>query len=90
MVTGIDCPVCQAVAGGGRIRLTDEGADMLAELLYEKRGQVLRDRRSLRLVGAATKVHDATLDLIDQLYHEIKRTQQEMGWIDGEPKRTHA
>lgn len=84
------CPVCQSVASGGRIRLTDEGAELLMELLYEKRGAVLQARRLLKVAGAKTTVHDEQLDAINLLYQETKRTQQEMGWTNGEPQRTHA
>jgi len=84
------CAVCQSVSAGGRIRLTDAGSELLMRLLYERRGVALKARRALRLAGAKANDYDEELEDINRLYHEIKRTQHEMGWIDGEPQRSHA
>lgn len=89
-----DCNICSAVAAGGRIRITEDDADLLEEILAERRKSTLIKRRTLidegdtaGLVGLA----NLTLRQIDRLSEEILRTRIERGWhTSHEPERPHS
>lgn len=86
-----DCQTCLAVSGGGRIRLTERGSLILMDLLRGRRDDIMPQRR-FAIENANTETLNAAneqLREINLLREEIERTQAEMGWIDGQPQRTH-
>ena len=87
----VDCQTCLAVSGGGRIRLTERGSLILMDLLDKKRRHILPERRAAIEYANAETLRSAneTLRDIELLREEIERTQSEMGWLDGQPQRTH-
>ena len=87
---GQPCPVCQGVAAGGRIRMTDEGADLLEELLVDERRRAVGNRRLAKDAGEPAEIHNHRIRLAEQLLGEVHRTQDEMGWSDGQLQRSHA
>lgn len=89
MDTATDCPVCLGVSAGGRIRLTDEGADLLLVLLHDARVKAFEDRRLVIDAGNSPQIYNQRLSLIRQMTSEVRRTQDEMGWSGGQPQRTH-
>lgn len=87
------CETCFAVAAGGRIRLTDRSADMLLDLVRERRNDYARLRRLYIDNGnaEATRAANDQLKMMDVTIEEIRRTQSEMGWLDdGQPQRSHS
>jgi hypothetical protein len=92
MATGTSCPACTAVATGGRIRINEDDADLLDELLAQKRHELLVLRRSSIDNGEASAVGVTNLVIrqIDRIGEEIARTRTEKGWLTShEPERSH-
>lgn len=87
---GPDCPTCHAVAAGGRIRMTDEGAEILELLLRDYEQLQLQNRKLAKGVGGPVDGYNRRIEVTRQLLGEVERTQSEMGWLDGQPQRTHA
>ena len=85
------CETCTAVAGGGRIRLTETNALLLLDMAQQRRGGLLSDRRYAIETGQNETVLDLKEQLkdLDLLIKETEATQREMGWLDGQPVRTH-
>lgn len=83
-----ECPVCVAIAAGGRIRLTEESAQLLEALLRTARRASVRDRRAAINSDDSPRRTEAerALRLIDSSIEEIERTQSEKGWhgVDGQ------
>lgn len=77
-----NCPVCAAVASGGRIRLTEGSAQLLIAVLRDARRKALRERRRSLDAEDAARVETANgqLKLVDHTIEEIERTQIEKGW----------
>jgi hypothetical protein len=88
-----DCPVCAAVASGGRVRVTEESAQLLFAVLRDMRRRGVRERRSALTASDDSFVSEANhqLKLIDWLMEEIERTQVEKGWpTHGQLQRSNA
>jgi len=79
-VPNSECPVCVAVAQGGRIRLTAWRALFLQELLKDERFELLLERREQldRDMDATSVNHQ--LKEVDAILKEVDRTIEEMGW----------
>lgn len=87
------CPVCAAVASGGRIRLTEPTAQLLIAVLRDARRKALRERRvslSPALHPSFLATANEQLKLIDSVMEEVERTQTEKGWPTlGQLQRPH-
>ena len=87
--TKAECSTCRAVAGGGRIRMTSEGAELLELLLRDKESEQLQNRKLAKEVGGPVSGYNDRIALVRQLLGEVERTQTEMGWLGGQPQPTH-
>jgi hypothetical protein len=89
-----DCPTCLAVARGGRIRVTEEGADLSVTAYHLLRGVLLRSRRAALDSDDPGLASEVNLQIrqVDVLLEELARTQIEKGWRTShvEPERTHS
>lgn len=84
------CPTCLGVSRGGRIRLTEETADLLDLLLRDKRNEQLQFRRVAIDGGVDPKPYNDRLATVDLALEEVQRTRVEMGWSHGQLQRSHA
>lgn len=76
------CEVCDAVASGGRIRVTEASSELLIGLLRDYRKERVLDRRSAITNESPKDVGETNeqLRVADILIKEIERTQAEKQW----------
>jgi hypothetical protein len=90
MATGTNCPACTAVATGGRIRINEDDADLLEEMLHDRRQAQLIVRRAAidDPMPGVVALANGVIRQIDRISAEIERTREEKGWRTGhEPER---
>jgi hypothetical protein len=67
----------------GRIRLREDQAQLLLEVLSERRHRTIVRRADAKERGEDTHPYNRIVLRIDNILSELRRTMQEMGWDDG-------